>query len=175
MSESPTAPILCKWDAEANVFRPASEAWVKRANRHYVDEQEYMLAEQNERSSNSHRHYFASLNEAWKNLPEDMAARFPTVESLRKYALIRVGYFDCETFVCSSATEALKLARWARGGPSDHTVIAVRDCIVSRYTAKSQSPRAMGKEDFQRSKEAVLKPEVPASKPLEFLSFFASR
>jgi hypothetical protein len=38
----------------------------------------------------------------------------------------------------------------------DYAVIVVREALVSVYTAKSQRIRAMGKHDFQRSKDAVL-------------------
>jgi hypothetical protein len=32
------------------------------------------------RSSESHRHFFAVVNEAWRNLPEDLADDFPSPE-----------------------------------------------------------------------------------------------
>ena len=35
-------------------------------------------------------------------------------------------------------------------------MVTVEGCIVTRYTAKSQSYRAMGKQTFEASKRAVL-------------------
>jgi hypothetical protein len=37
-----------------------------------------------------------------------------------------------------------------------YSVVAVRGPIVTVYTAKSQSVKAMGSKDFQASKDAVL-------------------
>jgi hypothetical protein len=49
------------------------------------------VEEVKERSAKSHRHYFAVINEAWQNLPEDLADEFPNAEALRKRALIKNG------------------------------------------------------------------------------------
>ena len=50
----------------------------------------WQLAEH--RSKASHDHFFAIINEAWKNLPEDMGDDFPSPEHLRKWALIKSGF-----------------------------------------------------------------------------------
>ena len=103
----------------------------------------------------SHRFYFASVNEAWKNLPEDMAERYPTSDHLRKWALIKAGYRDERSIVASSKAEALRIAAFIR--PMDeYAVVVVREAVVRVYTAKSQSTRAMGKAEFGASKEKVL-------------------
>lgn len=147
------APILCTWQGDG--FTPAGPRWQKEADKLFTIGEQYLIAEVHERSRNSHSHFFASLTEAWRNLPEDISERFPTVEHLRKYALIKAGFCDSQTLVCSSKAEAVRVASFVR--PCDEFgVVTVKDQIVTRYTAKSQSYRAMGKDDFQRSKETTL-------------------
>jgi hypothetical protein len=143
-------PLAYDWDGEA--MRPRHP---KLADRHYVIGESYVLAPYEVRSRSSHCHQFAAINEAWMNLPESLAERFPTAEHLRKFALIRAGYCDSQTHVASSRAEAVRIAAFIR--PTDEfAVVTVEGPTVTRYTAKSQSERAMGKAEFQRSKQAVL-------------------
>lgn len=143
-------PMDFSWDGENFVPRVP-----RLADKHYVVGLSYRLVPHEERSMRSHRFYFASVNEAWKNLPEDMADRFPTADHLRKYALIKSGYRDERSIVCSSKAEALRVGAFIR--PMDeYAVVVVRDAVVTVYEAKSQSMRAMGKKTFGASKEAVL-------------------
>lgn len=106
-----------------------------------------------ERSTASHNHYFACINEAWSNLPEH-DERFPTPEALRKWALIRAGYHTVASIVCSSPEQAQIVATFM--GYTEGVVVVVRENVVKRYVAKSQSMKAMNKDDFQRSKTDVL-------------------
>ncbi|WP_238189283.1 hypothetical protein [Methylobacterium frigidaeris] len=115
----------------------------------------YILVEHEARSAASHAHYFACVRDGWSNLPEDLAGRFPTPDHLRKWALIRAGYRDEVTFVASSKAEAIRIAAFLRP-VEDTAVVRVKDSVVVRWTAKSQSMRAMGRDGFQRSKDAVL-------------------
>ena len=102
----------------------------------------------------SHDHFFASVQEAYNNLPEDLADDFASPEHLRKWALIKAGYRDERSIVASSKAEALRIAAFIR--PMDEfSVVVVREATVTQLTAKSQSLRAMGKVEFQRSKDAV--------------------
>lgn len=146
-------PVLCAWDGEA--FYPAGRYWAKLADRQFVVGERYPIQVWEERSVISHNHYFACVAEAWKNLPEDMAMLYPTPPHLRKRALIQAGYYD-ETIVdAGSKAAALRVASFVR--PSDDfALVFVRDQFVIRRTAKSQSRKAMGKKDFQESKQAVL-------------------
>lgn len=108
-----------------------------------------------ERSRSSHNHYFAAIGEAWRNLPDHMLDEFPSAEHLRKKALVRAGYADERTFVCASKAEAARMAAFLR--PMDeYAIVSVREATVTVWTAKSQSVRAMGKAEFQESKDAVL-------------------
>ncbi len=107
------------------------------------------------RSQAGHNHYFAAVHEAWLNLPEGYGDRFPTADHLRKFALIKSGSRDERSIVCASKAEALRLAAFVK--PMDEfAVVTVSEAVVTVYTAKSQSQKAMGKQAFQASKEAVL-------------------
>jgi hypothetical protein len=145
-------PQYFTWDAERSVMAPRRKSL---ADRTYVDGEEYRLGVIEERSAASHSHYFAALHDAWMNLPEAQAERFQTVEHLRKYALIKSGFRDERSIVCASKVEAQRIAAFVT--PMDgYALVTVKDAVVVVYTAKSQSYRAMGKEDFQKSKTAVL-------------------
>lgn len=147
---SDTPPMLFDWTGDAMVpLRP------KLADEHFVVGQRYTLIEHHQRSQASHAHYFACVSEAWKNLPEHLAERFPTAEHLRKYALIKAGYSDSTSIVCASKAEAQRVAAFVK--PADEfSIVIVNEATVTRYVAKSQSHRAMGKQVFQESKSAVL-------------------
>lgn len=148
-------PLMFRWTGEELV--PVNRRWQSLADRHLVVGEEYYLAEHNDRSMNTHRHYFASVAEAWRNLPEHFAG-LPFTESaehLRAYALIRTGYCDAHTIVCSSKAEASRMAAFIR--PIDgFSIVDVKEATVTRYVAKSQSMKAMDKQEFQQSKAAVL-------------------
>lgn len=145
-----TAPQVFRWSGDSMIpLRP------KLADKEYVIGQTYRLAEIEERSAKSHDHFFAAVSEIWSNLPEELAERFPTAEHWRKHALIRTGYHDVSEFVAASKAEAIRLAAYIRG-LDEYSAVIVKDNVVRRLTAKSQSKKAMGREDFQKSKTAVL-------------------
>lgn len=144
-------PIPCTWDGEA--MRPLAR-FAKRCDQEFVVGECYAVSVEHERSQASHRQYFAALNDAWLNLPET-DERFPTSEHLRKWALIQCGFCDERSAVFQSAEDARKAA--ALIAPADDYAVVVHSGpVVKVYTAKSQSVRAMGKDDFQKSKQAVL-------------------
>lgn len=146
-------PILFRWQGDG--FVPASSHWAKMADREYVVGELYRMAPVEERSSATHNHFFALVSEAWKNLPEELLAEFPSSEHLRKKLLVKTGYADERSIVCASKAEAQRVAAFIR--PMDeYAVVIVREAVVRVYTAQSQSNRAMGKHAFQASKEAVL-------------------
>ncbi len=143
-------PLVFDWDGEAMIPRSP-----RLADKHYVVGEFYRMVPHEDRSMRSHRYYFASVNEAWKNLPEHLAERFPTAEHLRKYALIRAGYRDERSIAAASKAEAQRVAAFIK--PMDeYAIVRVSEAVVTVYTAKSQSMRAMGKKAFGESKEAVL-------------------
>ena len=143
-------PLWFTW--EGDVMRPLNS---RAADRMYVVGEQYRLVHMGERSAASHSHFFAALNDAFANLPEDLAARFATPEALRKYALIRTGFRDERSIVAASKAEARRIAAFIK--PLDEfAVVSVHEAAVIVWTAKSQSMKAMGKAEFQRSKDAVL-------------------
>lgn len=146
-------PILFDWDGEAMV--PASPHWAKRCDEQFVVGEKYRLAIHEERSANSHNHYHAAVHDAWMNLPEELAAQYPTPEKLRKHALIKAGFANTREVVFETPEDALRAAAFARA-LDDYAVVTVRENVVTMYTAKSQTYRAMNKDDFQASKQAVL-------------------
>lgn len=145
-------PQIFKWDAERSVMVPLRP---KAADRIYVDEETYRLGVIEERSWNSHNHYFASIHEAFINLPESEVERFPSEDHLRKWALVQAGYCNENMIVCDSNAEAIRAAQVMRG-LDGYAVIVVSKKVVRVLQAKSQSMRAMGKKEFQESKDAVL-------------------
>jgi hypothetical protein len=145
-------PLLFRWEGDA--FKPI-QRHAKECDKRYVIGEHYALEEIQERSSKSHAHYFACVGQAWANLREDVAEQFPTAEHLRKFALIKAGYFDSRTIVAKSKAEALRLAAFIR--PMDEFAIVTADnMVVTVYTAKSQNHRSMHRTQFAKSKEAVL-------------------
>ena len=147
-----TAPILFRWNGEA--MEPL-QRFHNIVNEQFVVGQVYRMDAIEERSQASHSHYFASIHDRWMSLPEQYGGRFPTEAHLRKWALIKAGYHDQRTFVCATKAEAQRMAAWVK--PIDEfAVVMVREATVTVYTAKSQSVRAMGKHEFQDSKQRVL-------------------
>lgn len=145
-------PMVFEWDGNAMVPLPRFK---RDADKRFTVHERYFLDEIQERSAKSHRFYFASVNQAWVNLPEAAAEAFPTADHLRKYALIKAGFHDHRSIVASSKAEARRLAAFVK--PMDEfAIVTVTECVVNVYTAKSQSHRAMGRQDFAKSKEAVL-------------------
>lgn len=119
---------------------------------------EYTIELHEPRSGKSHAHYFATVNEAWKNLPESHGARHPDSEHLRKWALIHTGWAIERTIACDSAGVAHAVAA-AAASLDESAVIIVQGTIVTIATARSQKmhgPGAMSKEEFQKSKQDVL-------------------
>lgn len=146
-------PILCRWSGEA--FEPASPHWKKYADLHFASDTLYPLEVREERSYASHRAYFAQINEAHHNLPDHLLQLLPTPEHLRRYALIKTGHCDERSIVCASRAEAVRVAAFVK--PMDEfAVVVTQGAVVTVWTAKSQSFRAMNKEKFRESANAVL-------------------
>ena len=145
-------PIIFQWDGDA--MRPV-RSFTRLANDQFVVGQEYRLVQEAGRSKRSHDHYFACVEDAWQNLPERWDGRFPTADHLRKFALIRAGYRDERSIVASSKAEAQRVAAFVK--PMDEfAVVIVSEAVVTVYTAKSQSRKAMGGPVFQKSKQDTL-------------------
>lgn len=145
-------PIVFEWSGDFMAPLPRFRA---QCDKQYVVGECYKLDVIEDRTLATHQHFFACLQTAWKNLPEDIAPRYPTMEALRKRALIKAGYAEERTRVFDTPADAQKAAALIQP-LDDYAVILVKGCTVSVFTAKSQSMKAMGKADFQASKTAVL-------------------
>ncbi|MBZ9653507.1 hypothetical protein [Phyllobacterium lublinensis] len=147
-------PISLQYEGEG-IFKPSSGFFAKVADEHFVIGGHYKLIEHHDHSENSHRHYFASIKNGFDNLHDSMLGEYPTVGHLRKKALIRTGYRDERSIVCASKAEAERVAAFIRP-MDDYCVVVPLNCVVHVMTAKSQSVKAMGAAEFQKSKETVL-------------------
>ena len=127
----------------------------RQADQLFTIGERYRLEPVEERSAASHRHYFKAVNEAWANLPERLAAHYPTAEHLRARALIEAGYCTIADYVCSSRAEAVRWAANLRAEASEYALVVISETVVRVFKPKSQSVKAMGKEEFQASKDAV--------------------
>jgi hypothetical protein len=145
--------ILARWNGEG--FMPL-DRFRERADELYVVGMIYQIDAKQPRSKPSHDHYFACVQKAWENLPEDIAHNFPHPESLRKYALIKCGFCDTASFVASSKAEAQRIATFIRPRSGYDILDLQKAPTITVFTAQTQSYRAMGKNEFQRSKDEVL-------------------
>lgn len=147
-----SAPILYQWTGEA--MAPVGR-FRRECDASFVVGEKYRLAPYEDRSLSSHNHEFAFVAEAWKNLPEDIAAEYPTPEHLRKRALIAAGYYREQAVDAGSNAAAFRVARFV-GLLEEYSVVVVQGPLVVIRTPKSQSRRAMDKRTFQASKQAIL-------------------
>lgn len=148
------APVTLRYEGDGE-FRAVSGFWAARADRSFVVGETYRMVEHHDRSTASHNHYFASLANAWASLPDGLLEAYPTVEHLRKKALINKGYRDERSIVCASKAEAERMAAFIKP-MDDYAIVTFREAVVRVWTAKSQSMKAMGNRDFQQSKSDVL-------------------
>ena len=149
-----SALIIFEWDGESMVPQKRFQAL---CDREFVVHEVYRLEVREENSVRSRNHYFAQLETSWLNLPESCGLEpwAQTKDHLRAYALIKCGWYDSVTHVCSSGAEARRMAAFLRPLDEYSIVTAIGSTIV-RYSAQSQSQKAMGRKRFQASKVAVL-------------------
>jgi hypothetical protein len=146
------ALLAYEWNGEAMV---PLRRFARQADKMFVVGETYVLTEEMGRSDVSHRHEFAWLRDAWLSLPEGVGAEFPTAEALRKRALIATGWANARQFVAATPEDAARMAAWIV--PRDeYAIVTVDGCVVTELTAMSQRKKAMGNDDFQASKTAVL-------------------
>lgn len=148
------SPIEALWDGK--VFRPTSSYMVRRADKQFAKGEILRLVDHGDRSTATHNHYFASVQNAFDNLPPLMAERFSSPDALRKYALIKAGFCTSDSIGCPSHADALRVAAFVRSA-DEFALVIVSKSMVTRYVAKSQSFKSMGKKEFADSKEAVLR------------------
>lgn len=121
----------------------------------FVNGHRYRLAEIEHASDKSRRFYFASIDEAWSNLPESMLGRWPTPTHLRRWALIQAGFCNQRVYACANREEALRLAPFV-ATMDFYAVVIPKDDVVMVFTAQSQRRSNMKKKVFQESSQKVL-------------------
>lgn len=144
--------IYFTWDGHAML---PLDRFSRLAEQSFTSGHAYRMIVDEERSSASHRQYFAAVREAWLNLPEELAFDFPTSDHLRKWALIRAGFCSEIIHPCDSEAEAVRTRKLAKELDT-YAVVKRVGQVVHVYVAKSQSYRNMSKREFQESKTAVL-------------------
>lgn len=136
-------------------FKAASPYHVRAMDKALVVGEVMTWQQIEERSVESHRHYFAAIHEAWLNLPEAISTEFPSSEALRKFCLIKAGFCTVTKIACMTNREAVKLIT-SVSEMDGFAVCEVAGNIATVYRAHSQSMKAMGQKKFQESKTAVL-------------------
>jgi hypothetical protein len=169
-------PVTFVWNGNNMVPLPRFK---RQCDEQFVVDEEYPLTILEARSRASHNHYFACVHEAWVNLPEDVRyrvdpetgeaiERFPSEEHLRKWALVKAGFCQHHAFPCASAIRASEMAAFLRTKDS-YAVMTIEGDVLNIFEADSQSASAMGREQFQKSKDAVLEilSDMIRTKPAE--------
>jgi len=150
-------PVQFTWTEEL-VMKPAYR-FLKLCQKQFKFGESYMLEVRERRSSASHAHYFACVDDAWNNLSPDQTAKMRTPTHLRRWALIETGHFNEVIEDVGSHDTAVQVAKFARkitNNTDEYAEIVVRGTQVAYRTAKSQSVAAMDKTEFERSKADVL-------------------
>lgn len=145
-------PFLVRWNGDAFEPHPRFRRFCDAT---FVIGELYNLVEEELASDRSRRFFFASVREAWKNLPDELADVYPTDVALRKKALIATGWREERMFVAPSKAEARRLAAFMAPIDTD-SVVDVNECVVRIWTARSQKRRAMNKQEFRKSVDDVL-------------------
>lgn len=145
-------PLRYMGDGE---FRTTSRSHAARCDKDLVIGEVLRWEPISDRSPESHKHYFAVINAAWGTLPEALADEYPSPESLRKRALIKCGYCDMKKIVCRHNADALAVAALVTD-MDEFALVNVSENVVTVWRAHSQAMRAMGKKQFQESKDKVL-------------------
>lgn len=148
-----SAPLVYRW--EDGAMHPMGR-FARQAHDQFEPGETYFLGEIEERSEVSHNHQFAWLKDAWASLPEDLGAKYPSKEHLRKAALIHTGWCTIRDYPCQSRAEAQRLAVAIRGLVDEYAVILVQDAVVRLIEARSQARGKMKPADFQKSKQSIL-------------------
>lgn len=159
------APVGFRWqelqviDADGEIRRVHAMVphlrYHNLAARQYHQDEDYVLAPIEERSMASHNQFFAALSDGFKNLPEKIAARWPTVEHFRAWCLIETGWFDEKEFKEDTEAHAKALATFIRT-QAPYARIFRNGTTVLIQVARSQSRASMKKDEFEKSKRDVL-------------------
>jgi hypothetical protein len=146
-------PVRVTWTGAA--FVPDGNRELSYCQQLFGSGEVFVIDPEQERDMNSHRHYFAQLKEAWRNLPEELDQQYPDPDIFRKKLLVEAGYFHESEIVCDTVRDAETSLAFMASLDVSATIVR-RGRVIKKYVAKSQSLAAMGRTEFQRSKWAVL-------------------
>src|SRR5208282_3243471 len=116
-------PMWFVW-TDGDVLAPDN---VALARKHMVSGERYKLREG--RSTETESHYFAVVEWAWDNLPEDKSAAFPDFHALRKRALIACGFANVRQLVVSTSADAIRAAAFVGAGDG-YRAVSVHENVV---------------------------------------------
>ncbi len=102
-----------------------------------------------------HRGYFAAIRDAWDNLPEEDAGRFPSPEHLRAWALVETGFCTQTDYVMNTEKDARRLAADLRR-MNPYSILRVSGNVVRHFEPESQAVASANKERFAAQTKAVL-------------------
>lgn len=151
--------IRCRWNGEA--LTPVGPYGLSAA-RELMDPGDTVIVEvDHPRSPATHNHQFAEIADAWRHLPEALQQKpwAANPDTLRKYALIVTGFRNTYQIDCGKKAAADRVGaalEAAEAGKHGYAIAQVNGPVVTVWTPQSQSMRAMGAKEFQRSKSAVL-------------------
>jgi hypothetical protein len=151
--------IRCRWNGEA--LAPVGHYGLAAARELMTPGDTVIVEVDHPRSPATHNHQFAEIADAWRHLPEALQ-QMPWAanpDTLRKHGLIVTGFRNVETVDAGSKAAAERVAAiLSRHAIAAHgyAITQARGPVVTCWTPQSQSMRAMGAKEFQRSKEAVL-------------------
>jgi hypothetical protein len=151
--------IRCRWNGEA--LLPVGHYGLSEARGIMQPGDTVIVEVDHIRSQNTHNHQFAEIADAWRHLPERLMDKpwAANPETLRKHALIVTGFHNVETVDAGSKAAAERVAALlSRHANAAHgyAITQAKGPVVTCWTPKSQSMRAMPGGEFQRSKSAVL-------------------
>ncbi len=147
-----TPDITYQWDGK--VMRPLPR-FVDLCERTFEIGERCILERKEYRSHASMGHYFAALKEGWTNLAEEYGEEFPTVAHLRAWCLVKAGYADKQVITCATPEDAARTAAIASSREKIR-IVNLEGCVLTIWVPHSQSMKAMGKKEFQDSKQKVL-------------------
>ena len=144
------APLMFLW--EGDCMRPWPR-FQRAADAQFVIGQSYKLQVVVEHSSKSQAHWHACIGETFKNLPDDLADKFPSQEHFRKWMLVQCGYATERVVACATMVEAHRVM--ALASQLDEYAVATRSgATVSIWTAKET--KRMLKKEYQEMKDKTL-------------------
>ena len=144
----------CVWRDGALIPEPRFARW---CDDQFGEGEVVQLDRHEDRSTNSHNHYFAALKTCWENLPDiEVQERFPTVEAMRKWALIKAGFYRMSEAVFDTPADAARAGAIAQMD-DEYSVVLVKGEVMRRFTAMSMKVRnKKDRDNFRTMADAVL-------------------